>query len=63
MTRKKFIKTLMAHKVQRDDAVRIAELVNVSGERYETMWNVFLHTAEVRALRKMNERIDEYYGL
>lgn len=55
MTRKKFIKTLMAHKVQKYDAVRIAELVNVSGESYETMWKVFYAEAMNRALKKMME--------
>lgn len=62
MTRKKFIKTLMAHKCQRDDAVHIAEIVSAAGASYETGWNVLLHAAQVRAMRKMNERIDEYYG-
>lgn len=63
MTRKKFVKKIMAHKIQRNDAERIAELVNASGESYETMWNVFNVEAMNRALKKMMKMMEGvYYG-
>ena len=54
MTRKRFIKTLMAHKVQRDDAVRTAELVGASGASYEQMWRALISAAKLAAFEKIN---------
>lgn len=53
MTRKKFIKTLMAHKVQRDDAVGTAELVGAFGASYEQMWNALSSAAKLLAVEKI----------
>ena len=55
MTRKKFIKTLMAHKVQKYDAVRTAELVGASGASYEQMWRVLSSASNLLAAKKMIE--------
>ena len=41
----------MAHKVQRDDAVRAAELVGASGASYEQMWNVLSSASKLLAIK------------
>lgn len=53
MTRKKFIKTLMAHKVQKYDAVRAAELIGATGASYEQMWRVLSSAAKLLAVEKI----------
>lgn len=53
MTRKKFIKTLMAHKVQKYDAVRTAELIGASGASYEQMWRILSTAAKLSAVEKI----------
>lgn len=55
MTRKKFVKKIMAHKIQRNNAVFIADIVRAFGGSYETMWKV-VHVKTVdRAAKKMME--------
>lgn len=51
MTRKKFIKTLMAHKVQKYDAMMAAELVGASGASYEQMWRVLSSASKLLAIK------------
>lgn len=60
MTRKKFVKKIMAHKIQRNKAVFIADLVRALGESYETVWKAVYFEAVDRAAKKMME--DAGYG-
>lgn len=55
MTRKKFIKKIMAYEIQRNTAVFIADLVRAFGDSYEAVWKAVYFGAVDRAAKKMME--------
>ena len=54
MTRKKFIKTLMAIGCQRNDAVLYAQLVVGTGKSYECAWTA-VYTDAMKKLKLLYE--------